>query len=271
MKKLNYIFGIFLLLISARSASAITSIAVSTGADQGGVGTNASVAVNKPSGTLEDHVLVSCVHAGETVGNAAPIIVPSGWVLIGEEYESVGGNRRVAVYYKVAGASEPSTYTWGATDGGGQTFIAVSLQTLDEVDTSSPVDVAYSTVSHYLDGNGPEANPNPPDITPASNGAYIGTCLAIAGLHVDGYTAPTNYTLGGTVDTIDVSGGNRNVALAYRILPTAAPETIGTWTISPGDPPMDTGNDYSMITFAISPATAGGSSLLLIRRSRSDW
>src|SRR5947208_17106721 len=66
-----------------------------------------SLAINVPSGTQSGDVMVAHVVV-QTSGNS--IAAPSGWHMIKRQDTST--NLATATYYKVAGSSEPSSYTW---------------------------------------------------------------------------------------------------------------------------------------------------------------
>lgn len=66
----------------------------------------ATIVINKPTGTVSGDLLFSAI-----VSDFANIsTAPSGWTLIRNTSAATGN--RLITYYKVAGGSEPSTYTW---------------------------------------------------------------------------------------------------------------------------------------------------------------
>lgn len=65
-----------------------------------------TVVVPKPTGTLSGHVMVAAIYAA----GAQTITPPSGWTL--QASETGSSANRVWLYTKVAGGSEPSSYTW---------------------------------------------------------------------------------------------------------------------------------------------------------------
>jgi hypothetical protein len=77
---------------------------ISSGAFSNGLG---SCTPGKPSGTLENHVLI--LHVSWWYTGAGPLTLPSGFTLILQS-EGVDGFFS-AVAWKRATASEPSTYT----------------------------------------------------------------------------------------------------------------------------------------------------------------
>lgn len=98
---------------------------------------NTSITCNKPTGTQEGDFLVAFLNLRRTVTSITP---PSGWTLL--ESALTGSERAFGIYYKVATASEPSSYTFSANTTGGMTLGIVALQ---NVDTSNPIDIEGRT------------------------------------------------------------------------------------------------------------------------------
>ena len=84
-------------------------------------GSNASTAwdINKPANVAEGDLLVLVYNSyASIVGNGTALTtVPSGWTMVDYEQSDDGSAARpeVSIWYKVAGASEPASYTWAAT------------------------------------------------------------------------------------------------------------------------------------------------------------
>jgi len=94
-------------------------------------------AVDKPSGTSEGDILFCLIGIRyETVDS-----VPSGWNLLAS---NTGNSDKYYLYYKIAGASEPSSYTWSFT-GSDQIRMVCSCYTSGDFDASDPIDVVSST------------------------------------------------------------------------------------------------------------------------------
>lgn len=98
--------------------------------------TASSLAVNVPAGTAAGHVMVAVItiRTGNSVDNA--ITAPAGWTLVHAAYDQGSPGVRTGVYWRLAGASEPSSYTW--------TFASAnepcgSILTYSGVHTTSPV------------------------------------------------------------------------------------------------------------------------------------
>ena len=94
------------------------------------------LSVNLPSGTTTNDVMIAAVSVRPYT---ATITAPSGWTLVRRvDYTSLQTSS-LAVYRKVAGGSEPSSYTWNF--GSGTTFAVGGIQSFYNVDTANPIDV----------------------------------------------------------------------------------------------------------------------------------
>jgi hypothetical protein len=95
--------------------------------------------VNKPTGTAEGDILFGLVcWSGSTITIDG---VPSGWTKLCEYIAQID---RYTLYYKIAGASEPSTYTWSMS-GSCKLRIVCSCYTSGDFNASDPIDVVSNT------------------------------------------------------------------------------------------------------------------------------
>jgi hypothetical protein len=95
-----------------------------------------TLTVPRPAVTAAGDVLVASVDA--RLSGASTIAAPSGWVLIRRD-SSAPGYRSLtqALYYKVAGSSEPASYSWSL---GAPSPTAGAILDLKGIDTRTPVD-----------------------------------------------------------------------------------------------------------------------------------
>src|SRR3989475_689604 len=108
-----------------------------------GISGSGTLTVNKPTGVVSGDLLIAAI----SVRAAAPA-TPSGWTLIWCQYSSSGSGSggstcpggtptvSLAVYRKVAGASEPASYSWTVANKA-EGIIAAYYN----VDTSNPINV----------------------------------------------------------------------------------------------------------------------------------
>ena len=272
-RKRNYlslIFAAFGLLTASVALADIVSGEFSTAAS-----TNVTITqlqINKPANVAQNDVLIANVVVNG--GDAAAITAPSGWTLI--KRNDNDSNTAMASYYKVAGSSEPSSYTW---DVDSQTRAEGGITRYSGVDSSNPVDTSAGNF-----GRGTVATTSP-ITTAASNEEVIALYGFDAGNSGNYFSAPTGMTekydvsnnpLGPSTAGDDVlqtsagstgsksstiSGGKaRNWVsqiIALNKPPAAAPSVNGTITTQTVD-----GVATTSVTF--SHAVASGSNQVLI-------
>jgi MSHA biogenesis protein MshQ len=94
------------------------------------------VTITAPVGTAENDVLIAALGVQPS---SATITPPAGWTLEQRVNNASATTNSLAVYRKVAGASEPASYSWIVT---GATFAVGGIQGFSNVDASSPIDVS---------------------------------------------------------------------------------------------------------------------------------
>ena len=92
--------------IAPGSAQAAISYVAASGSATSGSGAT-SLAINKPTGVASGNVMIALL----TVTGTGALTEPSGWTVIQDKTQ--GTALRQITYYKVAGSSEPSSYSWG--------------------------------------------------------------------------------------------------------------------------------------------------------------
>ena len=147
-------------------------------------GSGYSVTLAKPTNTQENDIMFAhiCIHNG---GNVT--VVPSGWALVTSGMKYWGANTLMYVYYKVATASEPASYTW--TEDTLYANLTASMVTMrGGFDLTNPVDV-YSSLSYDTSDNIIRAG----SVTTKYNNEniFIFEC-ALANLTISAY--PTGFT-----------------------------------------------------------------------------
>jgi hypothetical protein len=103
----------------------ITKVGTAT---TGGVAADAtSVLANKPTGVAPNDILIGIISA-----NSISVTPPSGWTMFDSDNNGVLYTK---LYYKVAGGSEPSDYTWTCASGP----IVASIAAFRGCDTAAPI------------------------------------------------------------------------------------------------------------------------------------
>src|SRR2546422_1202469 len=121
---------------------------VTRGKSRAGISGSGTLTVNKPTGVVSGDLLIAAI----SVRAAAPA-TPSGWTLIWCQYSSSGSGSggstcpgatptvSLAVYRKVAGASEPASYSWTVANKAEGIISAYY-----NVDTSNPIDATAQCI-----------------------------------------------------------------------------------------------------------------------------
>jgi hypothetical protein len=97
--------------------------------------------LSKPTGTVEGDVMIVSLGIHHT-GSERPVTAPTGWTLLQVDESYVQYN----LYYKVAGASEPSSYTFSWSDATVGEPIG-SIVSYSGVDTSDPISDSSTTAN----------------------------------------------------------------------------------------------------------------------------
>lgn len=127
-----------------------------------------TVVVSKPAGTQAGDVMLAIINSGNNVALSS---APSGWLHMADSPVIDGSNAlRVCFMYKVAGAGEPSSYSW--IKGGVDIFgVMGGIITVRNVHNAFPISAAVSAAT-----NGTVAYPHvlPDLVTPADNCMLVG-------------------------------------------------------------------------------------------------
>jgi len=112
---------------------------VSESNDSGTAIDGGNLTLNKPTGTAEDDGLFACLSC-----HGATIDTLSGWTRL---FDVTTGAHHAVFDYKVAGGSEPSTYTWTLTGSTTDDATAGGIDRVSGIDTADPIDVSASTTT----------------------------------------------------------------------------------------------------------------------------
>jgi RHS repeat-associated protein len=230
---------------SGGTPATITKVGPSTKAARTTNGT--TLAIDKPTGTQTGDLLL----AGLTVNAGSSITAPSGWAAVSGS-EVVSGTSKWQLFYKYAGASEGSSYTFSM---GSSNKHAGGITALRNTATSDPVN-AIAT------GTGFGTNVTAPSVTPTEDGSAIELLFGSNTGDNNGgeaWTVTSPLSLDWTASTGASASGNRNAGMALRILTGGKNTPTGTFTITNA-----TGNSSNVsnaaITAAITPAGLSGPS-----------
>ena len=140
-------------------------------------GDSTSFTITKPSGTSDGDLLIAFISAQ----NAYTVTNPSGWTQLYQLNTTVGKDATTVVCYKVAGASEPSNYTW--------------TKSLAEKWTGGIARVTGFDSSNIIDASGSNSgtddpSPDCPSITTVTDDALVFCFARITHLGVTGASSP---------------------------------------------------------------------------------
>ncbi|MCX7627452.1 MAG: hypothetical protein N2Z69_03460, partial [Methylophilaceae bacterium] len=162
-----------------------------------------SLTISKPAGTVTNDVMVATITARPRTVVITP---PAGWTLL-QTHQSTNTDAasiRMNTYYKVAGASEPASYTWTF---GGSSHAGASggIVSFFGVDTASPINVSGGNTT----SNGSNHTANSISTTMAST--MLVSSLAFPGTPSD-WAPPSGMT-----EAVDVASHARPNVLGISL------------------------------------------------------
>jgi hypothetical protein len=155
-----------------------------------------SVTANKPTGVVSGDLLLAVF-----TNNNQTVTRPSGWTQLFYTSASTGNSWSTGVYYKVAGASEPSSYTFSVPSA----FpLVLSITAWSGVDNTTPIGTQFADTAS---GSVSEPHTGPAKTVTITDGRLI----YVRAVRYAGSTVPTFSTAaGGVTELVDVgifSGG----------------------------------------------------------------
>ena len=212
--------------LSGGSSPSGTVTFVASAKDQANSG-DTTLAINKPAGTAQNDVMIASVAIRP---NSATVTPPSGWTLVRRTDSTSGTSNSLLVYRKVAGASEPGSYTWildsGHTGAGG------GIESFSGVDTANPINVeAYSTgFATYW--------PQTPSVT-----TTVANAMVVASYSISNGNTWENPPPSGMTQGFQATGGSEMIQANYALQASAG--ATGTKTAHDlGPDSADGGNSH---------------------------
>jgi len=98
-------------------------------------GSALTLTINVPAGTLGGDLMVAGIAIRPT---SATITAPAGWTLQRRQNNTNPNDSSLAIYYRVAGTSEPASYVWTFSASTGS---AGGISSYSGVNTTSPINV----------------------------------------------------------------------------------------------------------------------------------
>lgn len=116
-------------------AATVAFGAASSGTNNGGL-----LTITKPAATVAGDLMVA--QLGLRTSNST-VTAPAGWTLIRDDSAPTGGGIQSVLYYRVAAADEPTSFTWSSS---ANARIGGGILTYTGASTTAPVDVANGQV-----------------------------------------------------------------------------------------------------------------------------
>jgi len=193
------------------------------------------ITVNKPGGVISGDLLVATVAYADDGGFSTP----SGWTLLTSyEYSSGGDQGSYAIFYKIAGGSEPASYTFEASGLTSADFIGMiaAFSGVDSVDKISDSDMSTDDSGSLSTAIAPSVTANGSDgILITGVGAYDASTAA-------GFIPPSGHTKINGVDQDTVS-----FSIGYEALSSSGSTGTGTRTWNYSGLNFDAYLSFSMI------------------------
>lgn len=193
------------------------------------------IVLDKPAGVVENDLMIAAISM-EYRGDDHSFLVPTGWTIL--EELNFGNDVFFGVYYKVAGASEPATYTFTDTVDGEDAYSFIVR--ISGNDRTTPINVS----SGFATGN-----TNTP--TCSSVTTTLDDCLVLRmfGAEKDDITEDGGEPAGTTVITVD-ENTDVSAGAAYESQAVAGATGAAAFALTDS-------NDWVAITIAVSSAYPG--------------
>ena len=184
--------AVFLLLFLLSASSSWGQIA-QRGAATTAISTSASVTVTKPTGVVAGDIMIANI--GNYLNSTNTSATCTGWTLIAGTDTDRG---RATLLYKIAGGSEPSSYTFAVT--ASSSAATGAIVAFSGVNNTTPFDVTAPTSWYTANSS---SLSNVPSLTSVSSGAAIllfGNCSRITSTTSSNFTSwsavtsPTSFT-----------------------------------------------------------------------------
>jgi hypothetical protein len=215
--------------VPGRADAAVAFLSASSAANASG---STSEVISRPSGVTSGTVMVATITAAGT----GAITAPSGWTQIADTTTTL----RQSSYYRVAGSSEPTSWTWSLAS---NRRASGGIVAYSGVDTSVPVDASAAA-------SGTSGNATAPSVTTNVPGDTVIAAIGYAGTWSSNSITPA----ASTTERYDISDAGTESEGADFTQSTSG--ATPTRTVTPA-----TGGAWIAHTIALYPATAATLSL----------
>lgn len=241
-----------LFFIAAQAHATISLVSAATPGDaftaSGGVDT-VNLSISQPSSAASGDMLYACVGGQVTTNGAPTLATPTGWTAVAKEYNSSGSTDHALGFFQCPfDTCSGSSYTFSMTRTSGTGALSLVAGVIAVRGANETLDVTYASGSHLAQTTNDD-NPNQPDITTATNNAWVLACLGGTGTFTTAEGPPS----GMTMLTSKLTNSGRQFELAYALRATAGAYSPGVWTHTGGAGT----SEMQAMSFAIAPSTSG--------------
>lgn len=176
----------------------------------------------------------------------------TGWTLIGQIQDTIGRDYRLMLAYKIATSDSEGSATFTGLSSTSGIENTGAIITYRGVDTTSPLDVVYSSGSHsqHIQNATNPSTHTYNAITTATDGAWAVVTEWLSNVDVNPSANPSGYSS----DHERINSIAGNIQTWHKEIATATTESPGAagYTVS------NTTGDGGSITIALKPAAGGG-------------
>jgi hypothetical protein len=200
-----YLFAVCLVNLYNPGKARADSIIYVSAATASGNGNITSITVNKPTGVVSGDVMIAAVDA--TTSSSLASTDPSfPWTQVtATAYGSGSTTSDVTSFVRVAGSSEPASYSFGVASG--TAHIAAGISAYRGVSNSTPIDATNTS------NTGTSAAPATSSITSVTNQTKVIEVYGSTAVNPQTYTPPTSPVVAERVDVGSTNAGGQNPSL----------------------------------------------------------
>lgn len=174
-----------------------------------------SLTINKPTGTASGDLLIAVIGGTKST-------TPSGWTQLADVDTGSSSVGHAYVYYKIAGGSEPSSYTFNQT-GSSSFYSPGAIVAYRGADGTTPIDTTHSSVSGVTGGG---TNYNTASVT-ASGTQWA---LSFALTYESGTTTIRTFTEGSGTERLDFGAGQSSETVSLMVCDSASNVSAGSFS-----------------------------------------
>jgi len=186
-------------------------------------GNSTTLVLDKPDDVAEGTLLFTFLRSDDDGTTTHTTLSP--WQLIGSQGDSSSSDTRISAYYLVAGASEPSTYTW--TQSLSMRFAGMCV-VLSGADTADVIDV-----STFIDDDVWDANITCPSVVATDDDGLLVTFHGGTGGRIN--TPPGGHSKLWDIYPDFGSDGGAGGSVGYETLSSSGATGTRVWTRSGDD------------------------------------